>query len=61
MDQVTVDVGDHEVRPGDIATFFGPAAPNAPTIEECAQAAGTISYEIMTRLGARAVREYIGE
>ena len=59
MDQVTVDVGDADIRIGDMATFFGPGNHGEPTIDEWADAVGTISYEIMTRLGARAHKTYV--
>ena len=61
MDQVSVDVGKHPVAVGDLATMFGPGADGEPTIDEFAQACGTISYEIMTRLGARATRVYVNQ
>jgi len=58
MDQISIDVGSHPVRVGDTATFFGPGDAGESTIDEFAAACGTISYEIMTRLGARATRVY---
>lgn len=54
------DVGDlAEVQPGDIAVLFG-GAPGQPSVEDWADAAGTISYEIVSRLGPRLPRIYIG-
>lgn len=62
MDQVVVDLADGglgRVRPGDVAVLFG-AAPGVPTAQDWAVAADTISYEIVTRLGARVPRVYLG-
>ncbi|WP_454293807.1 alanine racemase [Salana multivorans] len=61
MDQLVVDLdGDTEVRPGDTAVLWGTGQDGEPTAEDWAQAAGTISYEIVTRLGARVPRLYTG-
>jgi alanine racemase len=55
MDQLMVEVGALEVNVGDRATLFGP---ERPTAEELAQLAGTISYELLTRIGERVERSY---
>jgi len=52
MDLVCLDITETpqgEVRRGDIATFIG----GAVSIDDVANAAGTIGYEILTRLGRR--------
>jgi len=55
MDQVTVDLGSEtEVRAGDEAIFFG--AGSSATADDWAKAAGTISYEILSRIGSRVPR-----
>lgn len=55
MDQVTVDLGsERRVNAGDTAIFFG--AEGAATAEDWAEAAGTISYEILSRIGGRVPR-----
>ncbi|MCL2454809.1 MAG: alanine racemase [Micrococcales bacterium] len=60
MDQVMVDLGPGATdQPGDTVTLFGPGHHGEPTAEDWARAAGTISYEIVTRLGARVPREYV--
>ena len=59
MDQLVVDIGDDEAAAGDDVVLFGPGADGEPTAEEWAQACGTISYEIVTRLGGRFVRRYV--
>lgn len=56
MDQLMVDVGALEVNIGDRVTLFGP---EGPTAEELAQLAGTISYELLTRIGERVERSYV--
>ncbi len=59
MDQFVLDLGPGaDERAGDVATLFG-AGPH-PTAQDWAEAAGTISYEITTRIGVRVPREYVG-
>jgi alanine racemase len=60
MDQFVVDVGDHPVAEGDPVVLFGPGDDGGPTADEWAAAAGTINYEIVTRIGARVPRRYLG-
>ena len=60
MDQVVVDLGDDAVEVGDEALLFGPGDAGEPTADEWAAALGTIGYEIVTRLGPRVPRRYIG-
>lgn len=62
MDQVVLDVGPElEVRPGDVAVLFGTGHNGTPTAQNWADATGTISYEIVTRMSARLPRSFIGE
>jgi alanine racemase len=56
MDQFVVDVGDAGVRVGDEVVVWGDPADGAPGAGEWADAAGTIGYEIVTRVGPRVVR-----
>ncbi|WP_263118304.1 alanine racemase [Cellulomonas fimi] len=57
MDQFMVDLGPEAVEvAGDRVVLFGAGGPSA---EDWARAAGTISYEIVTRLGARVPRVYV--
>jgi alanine racemase len=58
MDQFVVDVGDDAVAVGDRAVLFGDPATGVPAVEDWADAAGTINYEIVTRLGNRVRRTY---
>lgn len=62
MDQVSVDLGPQsDVRIGDYAVFFGAGTDGEPTVDEFASAIGTISYEIITRLGPRVRRTYVND
>jgi alanine racemase len=59
MDLVCIDVtelADDEVRRGDFATFIGEQIP----LDEVAASAGTIGYEILTRLAPRCHLVYRG-
>lgn len=60
MDLTCVDVSAvpaDAIRPGDYIDLIG----GAVTLDEVASAADTIGYEILTRLGSRLERRYIGE
>jgi len=59
MDQFVVDVGDARVAVGDRAVLFGDPATGAPGADDWARAAGTINYEIVTRLGGRIDYSYL--
>jgi alanine racemase len=61
MDQFVVDLGGDAAEPGDEAVLFGPGDRGEPTAEDWARAAGTIAYEIVTRIGARVPRVYLGD
>ena len=60
MDQVVVDLGDAQAAAGDVAVVFGPGGAGEATAQDWADAAGTISWEIVTRIGARVPRRYVG-
>ena len=59
MDQIVVDVGDATVAVGDRAILFGDPATGVPSADDWAAAAGTINYEIVTRIGHRVTRRYL--
>jgi alanine racemase len=59
MDQFVVDVGDTPVVAGDRAILFGDPGTGVPSAAEWADAADTINYEIVTRIGNRVVRRYV--
>lgn len=60
MDQFVIDLGDDAVQAGDEVVIFGSAVRGEPSAEDWASAAGTIGYEIITRLGARIERRWRG-
>lgn len=61
MDQVVVDLGPGSLaHEGDRAVLFGDAALGEPTAQDWAEAIDTISYEIVTRVGQRVPRRYVG-
>lgn len=60
MDQFVVDLGGDSAAPGDEVVLFGPGDRGEPTAEDWARAVGTIAYEIVTRIGARVPRVYVG-
>jgi alanine racemase len=62
MDFVMVDLGPAPPPAGigDVATLIGRDADEAITVDEFAAWAGSISYEILARLGARVERRYAG-
>ncbi|GAA3768561.1 alanine racemase [Streptomyces chiangmaiensis] len=59
MDQFVVDLGGDEPAPGTEAILFGSGEHGEPAAEDWAQAAGTIAYEIVTRIGSRVPRVYV--
>jgi alanine racemase len=59
MDQFVVDVGDDAVKVGDRAILFGDPATGVPSADDWAEAAGTINYEIVTRIGPRVTRVFV--
>ena len=60
MDQFVLDLGDDPAEAGDPVVLFGPGDGGEPTAEDWAQAMGTIGYEVVTRIGPRVPREYVG-
>jgi alanine racemase len=60
MDLITVDVSDlpeGAAKPGEFAKLLG----DGISLEEAGYAAGTIGYEILTRLGPRFARLYLDD
>ena len=60
MDQFVVDVGGDVVAVGDDVVLFGPGDNGEPTADDWAAVIGTINYEIVTRIGPRVPRSYLG-
>ena len=75
MDQFIIDLGPAEgqegaathnsgsapAKVGDQAILFGDPAKGYPIADEWAAHAGTINYEVITRLGERIPRQYVNE
>lgn len=60
MDSVVLDVsGVEAVEAGEIATFVGTDRDERITLEQVAELADTINYEILTRMGPRLPRVYV--
>ena len=60
MDQFVVDMGDDPVQAGETAVLWGPGTAGEPTAQDWATALGTIHYELVSRVGGRMVRRYLG-
>ena len=62
MDQFVVDLGPDGggVAEGDVVELFGAGTRGAPIARDWADQIGTIDYEIVTGIGARAHRQYVG-
>jgi alanine racemase len=62
MDQFVVDLGPAGggVTEGDEVEVFGTGADGGPTAREWAELTGTIDYEIVTGIGPRIARRYVG-
>jgi alanine racemase len=60
MDQLMVDVGDEPVQAGDEVVLIGRQGDAEITATEWADVLDTISYEIVTGIGARVPRTYTG-
>jgi alanine racemase len=60
MDQFVLDVGDDPVRPGDRVVLWGRGRDGEPTAQDWADAVDTIHYELVTRIGGRFTRRYVG-
>jgi alanine racemase len=60
MDQFVLDVGDDPVAAGDRVVLWGPGDGGEPTAQQWADAVDTIHYELVTRVGGRFRRRYVG-
>lgn len=59
MDQFVVDLGiESDAKTGDEVLIFGDGSTGEYTVDDWASAAGTINYEIVTRIGPRVPRIY---
>jgi alanine racemase len=59
MDQLVVDLDGDDPGAGAEVTLFGTGEHGEPTATDWAEACGTISYEIVTRIGGRFTRRYV--
>lgn len=60
MDQLMVDVGDAPVEVGDEVVLLGTQGAETVTATEWAEHLGTIAYEIVSGIGPRVPRRYLG-
>jgi len=60
MDQLMVDVGDLPVEAGEDVVLLGRQGDEEITAGEWARRLGTIAYEIVTGIGPRVPRQYVG-
>jgi alanine racemase len=61
MDQFVIDLGGELPEPGTPVVLFGSGSHGEPTAQDWAEACETISYEIVSRVGGRLSRRYVGE
>ena len=64
MDQMVIDLGadaSGAALQGAEAELFGSGADGGPTVDDWARAAGTINYEVVTRISPRVPRRFINE
>ncbi|MER7364259.1 alanine racemase [Nonomuraea wenchangensis] len=59
MDQFMIDLGDDLLAAGDEVVLFGPGDGGEPTAQEWADTLGTITHEIVTRIGSRVPRVHV--
>lgn len=59
MDQITVDCGDDDVRPGDEVVLIGAQGGESIGAWEWAERLGTIAYEVVCGISSRVPRDYI--
>jgi alanine racemase len=61
MDQLVLDLGPGATeQAGDEVVLWGDGSDGGPTAQDWAEACGTISYEIVTRVGGRFTRRHTG-
>ncbi|MFL5767530.1 MAG: alanine racemase, partial [Actinomycetota bacterium] len=60
MDQLMLDCGDDQVEAGDEVVLIGEQNGERITADELGEIAGTIGYEIVSVIGRRVPREYLG-
>lgn len=61
MDQIVVEIGTADVRPGVRVDVWGDPAAGVPSADEWAEWAGTIGYELVTKVGRRVRYRYLDD
>jgi alanine racemase len=61
MDQLMVDLGDVAAEPDDEVVLIGRQGDDEITATEWGERLGTISYEVVTGIGARVPRSYLAD
>jgi alanine racemase len=61
MDQFVVDIAEDAAAAGDQIVLFGPGRDGEPTAQDWADVLDTIHYEVVTRIGSRVPRSYVGQ
>jgi alanine racemase len=59
LDTLLVEIGDSPIEPGQTAYLWGTGEHGEATLQEWADATGTIGEELVTRLGPRVARDYL--
>ncbi|MDR8408768.1 alanine racemase [Nonomuraea sp. 3-1Str] len=59
MDQFMIDLGNDALAEGEEVVLFGSGGRGEPTAQEWADNLGTITHEIVTRIGARVPRVHV--
>jgi alanine racemase len=59
MDQIVIDVGDSDVRPGDEVVVLGEQGNDVVSADDWAGILETISYEVVCGIGPRVPRRYL--
>lgn len=59
MDQLVVDLEGDDPGGGAEVTLFGTGQDGEPTAQDWAEACGTISYEVVSRIGGRFTRRHV--
>lgn len=58
MDQIVISASESD-KVGDLVTIFGESSKGFPSVIDLAKSAGTISYEVLVRIGQRVFRDYV--
>lgn len=59
MDQIVIDVGDEDIEPGEEVVLLGAQGDEEIAADEWAEQLQTITYEVVSTVGARVPRRYV--